>query len=220
LTNHRAARFFKEKKKAMNLRRGLLLFIFVIISSLPVIALEPRPAYTNKKPRERRLGEQKSPNKEDTTKLQKPPKVSLPQEPKQRPKRKEGSPTSIEDRLIGELNLLMGIRYHYGDRGQNGFDCSGLVSKIYEILFGLKLPRSAREMWKVGEPINKDELIPGDLVFFSTSKGNINHIGISIGKDKFVHASRSKGIIVSSLNEEYYARRYIGARRLQLKLKE
>jgi cell wall-associated NlpC family hydrolase len=79
----------------------------------------------------------------------------------------------------------------------------------------LELPRSTREQFKVGENISKYDLKFGDLVYFNTTKRSYpGHVGIYLGDDQFVHASRSLGVTVSSLSDAYYKKRFIGARRV------
>lgn len=110
----------------------------------------------------------------------------------------------------------VGKKYVYGGTGPSSFDCSGLTMYVYK-QFGISLPHSATSQSNYGRKISKSELQPGDLVFFSdyiTYKG-IGHIGIYIGNGSFVHASTpSTGVIISSINGDYYSKRYVTARRL------
>ncbi|MCS7165325.1 MAG: C40 family peptidase [Candidatus Calescibacterium sp.] len=116
------------------------------------------------------------------------------------------------------VNLALqqvGKPYVYGAEGPNAFDCSGLVYWVFKKC-GKILPRTADEQFKVGTPVSKNQLKPGDLVFFAnTYTTGISHVGIYIGNGKFVHAAnRRKGVIISSLSEEYYAKHYAGAKRI------
>lgn len=104
--------------------------------------------------------------------------------------------------------------YRWGGQSPAGFDCSGFVRFMYEKAFNMQLPRSAREMSAVGCKVQREELKPGDLVFFQTGKNGINHVGIFIGADTFIHSSLSKGITEDQLKENYYDKRYAGAVRI------
>lgn len=107
-----------------------------------------------------------------------------------------------------------GVKYRFGGATPAGFDCSGFVMYVFN-KHGIKLPRTADIQFTVGKLIkNKKELKPGDLVFFETYEKGASHVGIYQGNDKFVHASSSRGVTLSGLSEEYYAKRYLGARRL------
>ena len=107
-----------------------------------------------------------------------------------------------------------GVKYRFGGATPAGFDCSGFVMYVFN-KHGIKLPRTADIQFTVGKPIKaKNELKPGDLVFFETYEKGASHVGIYHGNDKFVHASSSRGVTLSGLSEEYYAKRYLGARRV------
>lgn len=108
--------------------------------------------------------------------------------------------------------------YRFGGNGQNGIDCSGFVQKVFGE-FDLKLPRTAREQYTLGTRVPKGDLQLGDLIFFQTYAKYPSHVGIYIGDDKMIHASsRNKGVVVSSINSNYFRKRFIGAKRLGLAL--
>ena len=107
-----------------------------------------------------------------------------------------------------------GTRYKSGGETAKGFDCSGFVRFMYDKAFNMHLPRSSREMSAIGNKIGKNELQPGDLVFFQTHGNQINHVGIFIGNDTFIHSSLSKGITENKLKESYFDKRFAGAVRL------
>ncbi|MGB9642179.1 MAG: LysM peptidoglycan-binding domain-containing protein [Candidatus Ratteibacteria bacterium] len=110
------------------------------------------------------------------------------------------------------LNFL-NTPYRYGGLSERGIDCSGLTKKSYEAA-GIFIPRTSREQAKAGEIIPVSALKPGDLLFFG-NKGRINHVGIYIGDNKFIHASRKSGkVVIASLDEEYYQKHLICARTL------
>jgi cell wall-associated NlpC family hydrolase len=107
-----------------------------------------------------------------------------------------------------------GSRYVRGGTGRRGFDCSGFTSYIYG-KYGVRLPHSSSAQASCGTPVSKSDLQPGDLLFFQTRGHRISHVGIYVGGTKFVHASTPRGgVMVSSLGEAYYARRYKMARRI------
>lgn len=118
-----------------------------------------------------------------------------------------------QSKLEEAVKPLIGVKYRYGGTTPEGFDCSGFVRYVYKQL-GIELPRSSREMIKIGRKVAKDELRPGDLVFFNTNGKSVSHVGIYMGNNKFVHSSTSKGVVYTSLDSEYYAKRYVGARRI------
>ena len=116
--------------------------------------------------------------------------------------------------LVDTARRFLGIPYLWGGTdAQDGFDCSGLVMVTYR-LNGLKLPRTSREQFCAGKPVEKNELRQGDLVFFATNGGKtISHVGLYIGAGKFIHAPRrGKDVSITSLSSRYYQKRYMGAR--------
>jgi len=108
--------------------------------------------------------------------------------------------------------------YVYGaDTPSAGFDCSGLMYWIWHTNFGFSIPRDANSQSKVGYPVQRNDLQPGDLVFFADSSGYVTHVGIYIGNNKFLAAANpALGIRIDSLTESYYAQTYAGARRFSL----
>ncbi len=129
-----------------------------------------------------------------------------------------GKLSAKSKRIIALAKQKLGKRYVWGATGQrNTFDCSGLTTYVCK-KNGIKLPRRAIQQSKVGKPVKRSELKPGDLVFFDTSKqrkGYVNHVGIYIGNGKFIHASSAKKkVIITSLNKPFYSQRFKGARRV------
>lgn len=102
-----------------------------------------------------------------------------------------------------------------GDDPEAGFDCSGLTQFVYREIAGMELPRTAREQRRAGTGISKKELKPGDLVFFTTTRRRtVSHVGIYIGNNQFVHApTRGSAVRVDSLDNKYWSRNYVAARR-------
>lgn len=106
--------------------------------------------------------------------------------------------------------------YKLGGAGNGYLDCSMFVKLVYEEL-GIELPRTSREQFLIGIDVEKEELIPGDLLFFSRyrDKERISHVGIYIGDNKFIHfSSRRKGLSIDSLDEPYFSERFVGAKRI------
>lgn len=122
---------------------------------------------------------------------------------------------SLRLRLVKAARELLGTRYHWaGASAKTGFDCSGLVQKVFSY-FEIALPRSSKEQYKVGEKIDKYELEAGDLVFFSSGGKQPNHVGIYVGDNQFLHAARkAKGVVISDLSKSWYVQRFLGARRM------
>jgi peptidoglycan DL-endopeptidase LytE len=108
---------------------------------------------------------------------------------------------------------LLGRPYRWSGVGNRGFDCSGLVVHVFAAL-GRPLPHSSFEQYQVGTLVSRWALVPGDLVFFQTYSAGASHVGIYIGEDRFIHASYSRGVVVSSIEEPYYRDRFLGGRRI------
>lgn len=107
----------------------------------------------------------------------------------------------------------VGVPYRYGGTNREGVDCSAFVRSVFNDA-GETLPRTSQEQSGVGATVARSLLRTGDLLFFQTSGDGVSHVGIAIGDDRFVHASTSRGVIVSSLAEKYYSERFLFARRV------
>jgi cell wall-associated NlpC family hydrolase len=118
---------------------------------------------------------------------------------------------------LDEAMDLLGIRYRRGGTSpETGFDCSGFVRYVFSESLGLSLPHSAAAISQDGERVDKQELQPGDLVFFNTMRRAFSHVGIYLGNNMFVHAPRSGGRVrIEDMGDRYWSRRYNGARRIQ-----
>jgi cell wall-associated NlpC family hydrolase len=112
-----------------------------------------------------------------------------------------------------EADKWMGTQYRSGGMDHRGIDCSGLTWQIYRAVAGVTLPHNAAKQFAVGIPVAPDTLRAGDLVFFGT-EGSITHVGVFLGGGQFVHASTHQGVIVTSMKDPYYARRFFGAKRV------
>lgn len=115
--------------------------------------------------------------------------------------------------LIDEAESHLGTAYCAGGATSDCFDCSGFVTSCFASI-GITLPRTSREIATVGVAVHRDSVTPGDVVAFRTGGRDINHVGIMVDAQRFIHASTSKGVIVSSLTEKYWRSSYVTARRL------
>lgn len=116
--------------------------------------------------------------------------------------------------LVGTALELRGAPYRNGGSSAAGFDCSGFTQYVFA-QHGLVLPRDVREQFKVGKTVKPEGVVPGDLIFFTTTSLGPSHVGIAVGGDAFVHAPSSSGVVrVERLSSSYWAHRFVGARRI------
>ena len=115
-----------------------------------------------------------------------------------------------------EALSLVGIRYRYGGNSpEQGLDCSGLVRYVFREAGGTDLPRTSQEMSRRGQPVDKQDLQPGDLVFFNTLNRAFSHVGIYLGNNQFIHApSAGRNVRVENMDMNYWKARFNGARRV------
>lgn len=122
--------------------------------------------------------------------------------------------------LVMQAMNFLGVPYRRGGNTvEQGFDCSGFTRFVFENSLGLALPRRADEQAQVGGllSVKREELKPGDLVFFNTMRRAFSHVGIYVGEGKFIHAPRSGGEVrVEDMRQAYWAKRFNGARRADL----
>lgn len=120
------------------------------------------------------------------------------------------------DAVLDRALRLRGTRYRAGGTSpETGFDCSGFVGYLYRDILGFQLPRSAMEIWRFGRSVEREDLRPGDLVFYNTLKRPYSHVGIYLGDNQFVHAPASGGSVrVVNMDERYWAKRWSGAKRV------
>ncbi len=123
---------------------------------------------------------------------------------------------AYEMRLRRLIDGWLGTPYRWGNATRGvGTDCSGFTRSVFSGCFGLTLPRVSRDQFRVGRSIPRKGLRPGDLVFFDTmDAGRITHVGIYLGRERFAHASSSRGVVYDKLTSRYYRRAYRGARRV------
>ena len=120
-----------------------------------------------------------------------------------------------QDLAIYALGMI-GVDYRWGGESpDSGLDCSGLVRHVFQTVTGVTLPRTSKELSRIGAPIQRGDLKPGDLVFFDTRRFAFSHVGIYLGDDRFIHApSRGSEVEIAELSNGYWRKHFNGARRL------
>lgn len=167
-------------------------------------------------PQQREPGWQKEPSRElrqlqdKIRESERQASIPPPEKPR-KPSRGEKDMGAIAARTA---ERFVGIPYRWGgDTVVDGMDCSGFVRAVYN-LCGVSIPRTSRDQYKAGESIGRTDLQDGDLVFFGAAEDKINHVGIYVGSGKFVHAPRrGEEIRITAIDESYFEKRFIGARR-------
>jgi len=127
-------------------------------------------------------------------------------------------PQDVNERVqsvLAKALAQLGVPYRWGGAAPDtGFDCSGLVKYVFKTALGIELPRVSREQARGGQPVDRKELTPGDLVFFSRRGKVINHVGIYLGEGRFVHAPRTGRDVSISKLTGYWYQRFLRARRI------
>lgn len=116
---------------------------------------------------------------------------------------------TCENLLLAEAFDWQGTPYKYGGTSRQGVDCSGFVMQTFVNSLGIKLPRTSAEQAKHCKKVKKKDLAPGDLLFFKTNGHGVSHVGLYIGAGQFIHASSSKGVMVSDLDHKYWHKRLV-----------
>ncbi|WP_437888769.1 bifunctional murein DD-endopeptidase/murein LD-carboxypeptidase [Phytobacter sp. V91] len=119
----------------------------------------------------------------------------------------------VKSRIMDQYASWKGVRYRLGGDTKKGIDCSGFVQRTFREQFGLELPRSTYEQQEMGSSVSRTSLRTGDLVLFRAGSTG-RHVGIYLGNNQFVHASTSSGVVISSMDEPYWKKRYNEARRV------
>ena len=119
----------------------------------------------------------------------------------------------VVQQLYGAHGEWEGTPYILGGNGINGVDCSSFTQIVFRDFFGEDLPRNTREQLQEGSGVRRNSILPGDLIFFRTDRG-VLHVGIAIEDGDFLHASVPRGVMISNLSQNYWAGRYLGARRI------
>ncbi|HIE65567.1 MAG: C40 family peptidase [Nitrospira sp.] len=121
--------------------------------------------------------------------------------------------TQARKKIVQTAHTLVGVPYLFGGASPKGFDCSGLINYVFRQAASLDLPRTTRQLIRIGEAVRKNELSPGDLVFFRIGQRRSIHIGIYIGNGEFIHAPKTGGEVnIQRLSTQYWKTRYRGAR--------
>ena len=118
--------------------------------------------------------------------------------------------------LYDTISNWLGTPYRFSGNCEKGIDCSGFVTVLFDRVYGKRLgARNSAEIYNLVAKVDKDDIQEGDLVFFRIYRHRVSHIGLYLGNNKFVHASTSRGVIISDLDEPYYKRYFAGAGRLK-----
>ncbi len=120
---------------------------------------------------------------------------------------------TVKNMILKEFKKWEGTPHKMGGNSKRGIDCSGFVHHIYTKLFNLNVPRTTRQFFTTGTVINRLQLKPGDLVAFRPHSYP-RHVGIYIGNNKFIHASTTKGVMMSNLGNPYWEKYYVMSRRI------
>ncbi len=132
-----------------------------------------------------------------------------------------GTVSDSTSTLINNAMQLIGVRYRWGEKVQTGFDASAFVKYVFKDNLGFLFPAKTDEMSKVGLQISRENLKPGDLVFFNTLQRENSHVGIYVGENKFIHApARGSGVRVDDMSTVYWDQRFDGARRVNQSIKD
>lgn len=121
---------------------------------------------------------------------------------------------AVKRSLYAQLDEWDDVEYDYGGLSKDGVDCSGFVYLTYQSHFGVTLPRTADRQSSVGLPVAQSHLRPGDLVFFKIGR-RTKHVGIFVEGRQFIHASKSRGVMMSSLDHVYWSKKYWKAKRVE-----
>jgi cell wall-associated NlpC family hydrolase len=201
--------------------RNKLAFSASAIALLALWGCTPYPIYNTSSTRQAERAEVEAEEDEDFNPSDREPAVeSRDVEPENEPVEVVAKSTSIDPRLFKRVvETYVGTPYKRGGSNLRGIDCSNLVASIYRDYDGTKLPESTRGLLRISDVIELDQLQIGDLVFFKFAETRSpSHVGVFIGDKRFVHASETNGVIISSIEEGTYRSAYYGARRVASQL--
>jgi cell wall-associated NlpC family hydrolase len=182
-------------------RRQALVIAAALATHVAAGLIEPQSAEAGKRDRASEKGGHKSKDREK----------------KKRKKSKKGqSAGGSGNKVVKEAMKHKGEKYKWGGSSPKGFDCSGFTWYVYDKAAGMDIGRTVKEQYKHGKAVDRGDWKPGDVVFFkNTFEHGLSHDGIFISGDKFIHAeNEDTGVVISSLDSDYYKDHYAGARRL------
>ena len=116
--------------------------------------------------------------------------------------------------LKKEIDGWLGVPYKYGGTSKQGVDCSGFCGNVFKTVYHITLGRSAQDIYDQSKPVNRSAVREGDLVFFKINSSRVSHVGIYLSDNKFVHASTSRGVMISDLDEAYWTKYYFACGRV------
>ncbi len=195
----------------MNLKTYKIIFLIVIATVLSCQSPQPVARYNPKSSsKNARTSETKSNSKSSDDK-----KENSSENSQTKPFSRFNIGEAPADVLMSAINNWIGTPYRYGGMSKAGIDCSGFTTVIFSEVYGIQLPRRAKEQFLLGRGVDKDNLKQGDLVFFQLPRTrSVSHVGIYISDGNFSHASTSSGVMISNLKEEYWVKLYRGAKRI------
>ena len=120
--------------------------------------------------------------------------------------------------LYASIEKWLGTPYRYAGKSLEGIDCSSFVNKIYESAYCYLLTGNSADLFKKVTPLPLNKLAEGDLVFFKINRKTISHVGVYLGDNKFAHASRTKGVVISDLNHPYYKKYFVKGGRVNFEI--
>jgi len=129
------------------------------------------------------------------------------------PVRTQATSSHVKQALMDQYKAWKHVRYRLGGQSKRGVDCSGFTQVTFKSRFNITLPRDTRSQGRVGKRVKKTQLRTGDLVFFHTGR-NVRHVGVYLDKHQFLHASTSRGVMISNMKDRYWSGRYWQARRI------
>jgi cell wall-associated NlpC family hydrolase len=120
-----------------------------------------------------------------------------------------------KQQLVIVAKQYVGAPYKYGGNTRHGFDCSGLIYRVFYDAVHIKIPRTVNKLYKSSYEIHPSKAQAGDLVFFKIKGWRANHVGLMLDRSRFIHASKSKGVVISWLGDDYYRKRFVCVCRLR-----
>lgn len=172
----------------------------------------PNPARETAKAKGNRRNNKKDNSKSGDRVAQKTPPATPPKTsttPATPPKSNIGNAS-----LKKEIDQWLGVPYKYGGTTKQGVDCSGFCGNVFKNVYNITLGRSAQDIYNQAKPVNRSAVKEGDLVFFKINSSRVSHVGIYLSENKFVHASTSRGVMISNLTEAYWTKYYFACGRV------